>query len=114
AYTSVALTFTGPDGVVTVVDNSRVTVPAVPYDDPRLGLLDASTYMQFTTIATDFPVAGDWSVVGTYEDATPKTLYGDCALFEVLSTSCYPAAEEEEEDSCGCSYKRDCRCGDCI
>ena len=77
------ITLTDPDGVKTVIPNNRITAPSADFDDPELGLLPGDTYMQFTTIASDFPVGGDWIVCGTYNDATPKVFYGKKATFPV-------------------------------
>lgn len=113
AYTSVELTLTSPSGDEAVVDNSRISVPAVAYNDPDLGVLAASTYMTFDTEATDFVEAGEYSVYGTYNDATPRTLYGDCAKFDIYPVNCYTPEEEEAVVTCGCTHKRSCRCGGC-
>ena len=86
AFTSLSLKFTFPDGTENIITNPRVTAPAVDVVDPDLGLLTANTYMQFTTLASDFPQAfRDVVVCGTYEDATPKTFFGDDAFFDVLA-----------------------------
>lgn len=83
ASTALDLKFRSPSGVETVISNPRVTAPAVPVTDSELGTLPASTYMQFTTEATDFTEAGTWTVCGTYTDATPKVFFGDDATFTV-------------------------------
>lgn len=83
ANTALDLKFTAPDGTVYTISNPRVTAPAVSVVDPTLGTLEASTYMEFTTLATDFEMAGPWTVCGTYTDATPKIFYGNDAEFEV-------------------------------
>lgn len=109
ANTELTITFTSPEGVETVIDDSRITAPAAPYDDPTLGMLAASTYMQFTTLSTDFTESGEWTVYGTYEDATPRLLYGDCAKFDVLPVNCYTAPTVEVTTStCGCTARRVC------
>ena len=89
---ALSLKFHAPDGTITQVLSPRVTAPAVDVDDPDVGPLAASTYMQFTTQATDFPDYPNinkrdpflnWTVCGTYEDGTPKIFYGDDAVFPV-------------------------------
>jgi hypothetical protein len=83
--TELTLKLTNPDGTETILTSTggRVTAPASPVTDPDLGSLLASEYMQITTIATDFPVGGAWSVCGIYEDATPKTFIGNTATFTI-------------------------------
>jgi len=84
--TELTLKFTNPvTGVETTLTTagSRVTAPASPVTDPDLGSLLASEYMQITTIATDFPVGGTWSVCGIYTDGTPKTFIGNTATFTI-------------------------------
>lgn len=83
ANTALALKFTSPSGTVLTLTNPRVTAPATPVVDPVLGELPANTYMQITTIDTDFTEAGTWTVCGTYEDASPKKFFGDDATFTV-------------------------------
>tara|TARA_R110002096_G_scaffold415093_1_gene616534 strand:+ start:261 stop:587 length:327 start_codon:yes stop_codon:yes gene_type:complete len=77
------LKFTSPSGIVSTISNPRVTAPATPATDPILGTLPANTYMQFTTLSTDFTETGTWTVCGTYTDATPKVFYGDDTTFTV-------------------------------
>lgn len=84
ANTDLSLTFTRPDKTKFTVSNPRVTAPAISVDDPDVGFLEASTYFQMPTEATDFPTAGTYSVCPTYEDATPRTLYGQTVTFTVL------------------------------
>jgi hypothetical protein len=85
----------GPNGTVTVPD-ARISAPAVDKiveteqaDGTMLQVtFPANTYMQFSTLATDFPVAGtydQYTACGTYEDATPKKFFGDVANFSVGS-----------------------------
>ena len=85
--TTVELKITYPDGSVVTIPDSRITVPAVPLST-SIGNLAASTYMQFTTLATDFTDSNpnnavDYTICGTYNDATPKTFYGDDATISV-------------------------------
>jgi hypothetical protein len=78
------LKFTSPTGVELLLDSSaRVSAPAVDVTDPDLGTLPANTYMQITTEATDFTEVGEWTVCGTYTDATPKVFFGDKATFTI-------------------------------
>jgi hypothetical protein len=84
ASTDLILHFTHSDGVTTfTATNPAVTAPAVPVTDPDLGSLLASEYMEYLTTGTDFTKGGDWTVCGTYEDATPKKFFGGDAVFNV-------------------------------
>jgi hypothetical protein len=83
ANTALSLKFTDPNGDVSTITNPKVTAPASPVVDPDLGSLAADTYMEFDTEATDFTVAGTWTVCGQYDDATPKVYFGDNATFTV-------------------------------
>jgi len=83
--TALDLKFTSPTGVEFIISNPRVTDPAIQVTDPDVGVLPASTYMEFTTLATDFTELGLYTVCGTYTDATPKVFYGDDATFTVLA-----------------------------
>ena len=88
--TALALKFTPPSGVSFIVTNPRVSAPAVPVTDIDVGNLAASTYMQFQTEATDFLVAGIYTVCGTYTNVntTPDEIFfGDDATFTV-SAAC--------------------------
>lgn len=82
ANTALSLKFTDPNGDVTTISNPRVTAPATPVVTP-IGTLAASTYMEFTTEATDFTVSGTWTVCGTYTEGATKLLYGDDATFTI-------------------------------
>jgi hypothetical protein len=82
AKTSLEIHIIGPEGTVTV-DNSRISLSATPINDPDIGVMDANTYMIFSTEATDFPVAGEYTICGVYNDATPRTYYGDKARIMV-------------------------------
>jgi hypothetical protein len=79
ASTGLSLTFTKPDGttlVKTEASVNPVTAPAVALvNDEDLSNQAASTYFEFTSVATDFDQAGEWSVCGQYTDATPKIYY---------------------------------------
>lgn len=86
--TGLTLNFTAPDGTTTLQKTeatvNTVTAPAAALvNDPDLGNVSASTYMEFLTVATDFDVAGVWTVCGIYFDATPKEFHGDEAAFTV-------------------------------
>ena len=83
ASTSLSLKFTNADGTTFTVSNPDVTAPAAGITDPDLGALSASEYMEYLTTGTDFTKGGTWHVVGTYQDATPKTFIGDKATFTV-------------------------------
>lgn len=83
----------GPNGTV-IVPDGRITAPAIDkvveieQEDGKFTqtTFPANTYMEFSTLATDFPVAGtydEYTACGTYNDATPKTFYGDVAHFSV-------------------------------
>ncbi len=76
------LTIKGP-GVNVTVPNERITAPDTDSTDPIAGTFPANTYMQFLTVAEDFPVPGSYTICGTYNDATPKTFFGDEAEFTV-------------------------------
>lgn len=85
--TALSLKFTHSDGTTTfTVSNPDVTAPAVNVTDGDLGALLASEYMEFLTTALHFTISGTWTVCGTYTDATPKTFFGDDAVFIVGDT----------------------------
>ena len=84
--TGLTLVFTHSDGTtftLTEATTPAVTAPASPVVDDDLGSLNASEYMQFTTIATTFVLSGTWTVCGVYSDATPKAFAGLTATFTV-------------------------------
>jgi len=92
--TEMTLKFTSPAGVVLELTQTagRVSAPAVELTNVSViqadgsikkQTLPASTYMQITTIATDFTEEGEYDVCGTYEDATPKEFFGDANKFTV-------------------------------
>ncbi len=87
SFTGLSLIFIHSDGTTTFTlteaTTPAVTAPASPVVDDDLGSLNASEYMQFTTIATNFTIAGVWTVCGIYTDATPKTFFGEDATFTV-------------------------------
>jgi len=81
SFTLLTLKFTSPSGIVlTLTSADRVSAPAVDASDP---FIDANTYMQITSVATDFTEDGIWTVCGIYEDATPKKFDGDDATFPI-------------------------------
>lgn len=81
--TELTLKFTSPTAVVLTLTKTsgRVSAPAVL--GGVNGTIPANTYMQITTIATDFTETGTWTVCGTYNDATPKEFHGDDATFTI-------------------------------
>lgn len=82
--TALSLKFTHSDKTTTfTATDPAVKAPAVEVNDPTLGLLAASTYMEYLTTGTDLTKGGDWTVCGTYEDATPKKFFGGDAVFPV-------------------------------
>lgn len=83
ASNALELKFTDPGGIITIITNPRVTAPAIQVTDPDLGVLAASSYMQFNTLATDFPIPGTWTVCGTYTDIIPSEFFGNDATFTV-------------------------------
>jgi len=83
AKTSLEIHITWPDGTMVVVGNSRITLSSTIIVDPDLGQMDGNTYMIFSTLATDFPEAGTYTICGVYNDATPRTYYGDKATIVV-------------------------------
>ena len=84
--TALSLKFTPPSGTSFIIENPRVTAPAVPVSDPDLGALSASEYMEFQTEPTDFLVEGKYIVCGTYTNDTTnpsEIFFGDDAKFDV-------------------------------
>jgi len=92
ASTGLSLIFTKPDGTTltkTEASSNPVTAPAVALtNDTDLGNQSASTYFEFTSVASDFDQAGTWTVCGVYTDATPKVYYTEDPPkeFEVLES----------------------------
>lgn len=86
--TELTLKFTSPTGVkkTFTLTGGRVTAPAANVSDPDVGYIPGRTYMQMTTLATDFDESGMWAVCGVYEDATPIKYNGDRACFYVDTT----------------------------
>lgn len=84
ASTALTLNFSHEDNVTSFsATTPDVTAPAVQVTDPDLGSLPANTYMEYITTGLDFTKAGDWTVCGIYEDATPKKFIGLDAVFTV-------------------------------
>ena len=81
--TALSLKFTKPDLTTATVTDPRVTAPGLTITDPDVGELLTDTYMEFTTLATDFDQAGTWTVCGIYTDAVPQVLIGAPATFVV-------------------------------
>jgi len=85
--TGLTLKFTKPNGgtlTKTEASSNPVTAPATALtNDPDIGTVAASTYMQFSTVASDFDVAGVWKVCGIYTDGDPTEYFGDLAVFTV-------------------------------
>lgn len=87
-FTELTLNFVSPDGTITFSRTTAdgITAPAV--DSPALdstGVLPANTYMLYLTQASDFTVAGDWTVQAQYNDATPSEFFGCVAVLTILS-----------------------------
>lgn len=66
------LNFTRPDGTEfqkTGKSVNPVTLPGVDIVDPDIGPLKAKTYLEFSTVKSDFDMAGLWKICGEYEGA---------------------------------------------
>lgn len=87
SFSSLTLNFIKPNGTDTLVKTdlsaNPVSAPASAYTDEDGATVAANTYMQFSTVAADFDVAGTWRVCGIYVDGTPKEFHGDQDTFEV-------------------------------
>lgn len=70
ANTNLTMKFTSPAGVKSTATSPDVIVPASQVDDPDLGILQASTYMQLQTTTTTFTESGTYTVCVVYEDNT--------------------------------------------
>ena len=81
--TYLAVRLHGPNNIAVLVESPRTSAPPTDYIDPVLGLLPGGTYIQFVTMATDFPEGGDWTACAIYQDATPKEFYGQDYSFFV-------------------------------
>jgi len=85
SFTDLELKFTSPTNVKKSFTNSsgtRVTAPSVLVSDPVLGDIAADTYMQLTTLATDFTEDGIYNVCGIYTDGT-QVFHGDDAALTI-------------------------------
>jgi hypothetical protein len=82
--TSVTATITDSGGTAVTVADSRITIPASSYSSATLGTLAAYEYATFTTLATDFPSSGTYSIYVTYVD-TVSTFYSDVASVSVTA-----------------------------
>ena len=81
--TELTINFTKPDGTTKLTltkTGGRVSIVA----SLSAGGFPSNTYMQISTIASDFDVAGVWTVCGIYQDATPKIFHSADATFTVL------------------------------
>ena len=90
SYTELKLVFTAPSGGT---DFTRTNASSPPVElgakvvDQDLGVLNANEYMEYTFQASDFDIAGTWSVQGTYTNtgADPDDVFiGPDVEFEVL------------------------------
>ena len=82
AETSMEIDLKDPNGAITTISDARITAPAVASGD-----YPANTYMQFSTIDSDFPIHGTWEVLGVYADGTPKEFFSESdpfPTFEIL------------------------------
>lgn len=76
--TGLKIKATSPTGVVKEFTDPDVTAPGVDSPSlPDVGALPANTYMLYVTTGTDFDEEGDWTICTQYDDATPKTFFGD-------------------------------------
>ena len=80
--TDLELTITDSAGDTVTIAIARISVPGGSIVDADLGTLDGDTVMQFTTLATDFPTAGTYSLQGKYVDGSSE-FYGDVATITV-------------------------------
>lgn len=89
-YTELKLVFTAPSGGT---DFTRTNASSPPvYLGPKvvdedLGVINADEYMEYTFQASDFDIAGTWSVQGTYTNtgADPDDIFiGPDVEFDVL------------------------------
>jgi len=77
--TELTLTFRAPPSGTdfTRIKSDGVTLGTGAITDPVLGELAANTYVDYTCSATDFDVAGTWSVCLTYTNdvTTPDEIF---------------------------------------
>lgn len=94
ASTGLTLNFTKPNGATlqkTEASSNPVTAPATPLtNDPDIGTQAASTYMEFDVIASDFDVAGTWTVCGIYYNSgtSPATIYQGSDVTFTVGEAC--------------------------
>lgn len=83
AFTALTAVFTHSDGTTFTVTSPELSAPAVDTVIPVIGHVQASTYVQYTTVGTDFTKPGIWACDVTYEDSSPKKYFADTASFTV-------------------------------
>jgi hypothetical protein len=89
-FTELKLEFTAPTGGTSFTRTNASSPPVglgPKVVDDDLGVINANEYMEYTFQASDFAVAGTWSVRGTYTDtvADPDDIFiGPDVEFEVL------------------------------
>ena len=93
SFTGLTLNFTKPNGTDTLQKTNAsvnpVSAPAIALvNDPDLGNVPASTYMQFTSIATDFDPAGEWTVCGIYADSVAVQIFHGADATFTVEDSC--------------------------
>lgn len=82
--TSMTIDTVSPAGVTATIIDARISFNATPVVDPVLGTAAANTYMQFTTLATDFLEVGDYTLCGTYNDTVAtQVFFADIATLAV-------------------------------
>jgi hypothetical protein len=88
ANTDMQLVFVKPDlTTLTVNKAGGVSAPNADVTDPDDATVTylANKYWKYTTASGDIDQAGQWSVHGTYTDATPKFFIGAPDTFVVLA-----------------------------
>jgi hypothetical protein len=89
-FTELKLEFTAPAGGTSFTRTNASSPPVYlgpKVVDEDLGVVNADNYMEYTFQASDFAVAGTWSVRGTYTNtaADPDDIFiGPEVEFEVL------------------------------
>lgn len=78
--TLLELKITDPGGVETIILSNRITAPATngTFSENNVDTTyNANEYMQFTTLATDFTIAGKWQIEGRYTNTAtnPDQIY---------------------------------------
>lgn len=82
SFTSISITFTKPDATTLVVTNPDVTVPNFDIVTTD-GTFLANKYCKYIFQNGDVNLAGAWSAIVTYNDATPQHLISDRGLFTI-------------------------------